>query len=429
MEEVNKTVRRIGALRWDGIITNGLLSILAKVVIDFFIFTVSPSFGIYGIEAHGVFFSDAYWFSWFVYIGVLVCYLSYMRGQVDSFDCALIFLFFANFIPLLSLFWIEEGSSSFVLFSALFWAMLFITFAWLPRFSTHRIAEDNVTVEKIFQTAYCILICLLGFLLVTNFSLSAGVGFDSVYERRSIFSSWLGGGLKPYLYSWSVYVFSMYLMFVSRHWIFKCIGICYILVFYIVAGDKVYLFLPLLVLMIKLVPKLGGKPVLYLFFIVLSVLGVLSFILGDIWVPSLVHRLFAMPPDIALNYVEFFEYENLHYSYSFLSGVSGYPYAELPATLIGYVYYTDGDNATVNFLADAYLNMGWFAICPLLLFFAFLRATLRDSRYLILLVPIFIQAIDTPLPTILLTGGGGLIIITCYLLNARLVTGHVSRYE
>ncbi|WP_330115222.1 hypothetical protein SA496_07455 [Pseudomonas sp. JS3066] len=417
--EVNAVRGLSLGLRSDGLLAIALLSVIAKTCVDYFLFAVSPVFGIYGVEVKGSFFSDIYWLSWVSYIFVMPAYFLFISGRGDIFDFALSFLFFSIFLPLLSLFWIEQGDLSYLSFCSIFWFLLFLALALLPVTRTV-VRNDNVAsrVEGFLDWFFLAVVVLLGGSLLLNFSIFSGFGFDSVYERRKAFTAWLGGGLSSYLYAWSVYVFGVYLVFVSRRKLFKLVGLLYVLIFYAVAGDKVYLFLLALVFFLRMTPLLGGASLLLCGFIFLSLSGVgFFYLLGDIWVPTIVQRFLALPVDISFNYVEYFKSEPLLYAYSFLSSLFDYSYSDLPAKLIGAEYYVVGDNATVNFLADAYVNLGWVAIAPLLFFFVSLRAILRSSKYLVLIVPVFTQALDTPLPTLLLTGGGGLMIIICYMLS------------
>lgn len=403
----------------NGALSLVLLSLITKVCIDYFVFTVSPIFGIYGVEVKGDFFSGEYWLSWSLYFLVMLPFLWFISGRRDIFDYSLSFLFVSIFFPMLSFFWIAKGDLVYLLFCSVFWFSLFLMLALIPagyrNFLSH---NKGSSVEHWLGWVYLVVIVFLGVLLLINFGFSSGIGFDTVYERRNIFGEWRGGGVSAYAYTWSVYVFSIYLIFVSRRWLFKLVGIFYVFLFYAVAGDKVYLFLVGLVFFLSVVSLRGGAALLFFALIALSVSGALFFfVMGDVWVPAVVNRFLVLPIDISFNYVEYFQGGGLFYAYSFLSPFSEYQYSSLPAQLIGAQYYMDGDNANVNFLADAYVNFGWFAIVPLLLFFTVLRILLFDSRYLVLIVPLFIQAINMPLPTLLLTGGGGCMFVVAYILS------------
>jgi len=149
---------------------------------------------------------------------------------------------------------------------------------------------------------------------------------------------------------------------------------------------------------------------------VCTFVSLLFFWSGEIWLPSLVQRLLVLPADISFRYVDFFRY-HLLYSYSFLSVFFPYEYAELPGKLIGAAFYSAGDNATAGFLVDVFINVGWFGLLPLVLFFTFLRNALPPAKSSIIIVPFLAQLLDTPLPTALLTGGGGLMIAVAFLIS------------
>ena len=397
-----------------------VLSMIAKLCVDYFVFSVSHIFGVYGVEAKGYFFSTEYWVAWISYLLVLSSYLLYMARQGDIFDCSLSFLFFSIFIPVGTLYWVEQGDFLYLMFCSVFWFLLFFVL-YISVLRRHSVLSffENKKIELVVGVLYFLVLALLGGGLLRNFDISAGLGFDSVYERRRSFAGWLeDGGIWVYLYAWSVYVFAVYLIFVSSAKFLKFVGALYVVALYAVAGDKVYLFLLVLICFLIFSSKKGRSTMILCAFIFLTLLGVCSFqLFGNVWISAIVHRFLILPADVSFNYIDYFNDGLLLYGYSFLSSFVGYNYSELPAKLIGSFYYTDGDNANVNFLADAYVNLGWFSIAPLLLFFVVLRMTFRDTKYLVLLIPVFVQAINSPLPTLLLTGGGGLMIVGCYALS------------
>jgi hypothetical protein len=401
-----------------------LCSVFAKACIDYFSFNISPIFGVYGVQPTGEPFSDLYWASWGIFFAVFSFFLLYIKRRKDIFDYGVCFLFFSLFIPLLSMLWIENAALSFVAFCALFWSLLFVALSLVPRVLPP--LERETVFELRLGYLYLLIIFVLMGMLIANFGVSWDLSFESVYDRRKVFAAWLDGSVIAYLYAWSVYVFASYLIFISRNSILKLAGLLYIFLFYLVAGDKIYLFLVLVIFAIKVMIYKGGATLLLCLFILLSLAGTLFWLVGnEIWIPTIVQRFLIMPSDISLNYIDYFGKENLLYGYGFLSSVFDYGYTDMPSKVIGAEYYTAGDNATVNFLADAYVNFGWASMAPLLLFFMSLRLLLPSSRYLVLLVPIFVQAVDTPLPTILLTGGGGVIIVTAFVLTHLVPRGGI----
>lgn len=400
-----------------------VLSVFFKVGVDYFAFMVSPLFGIYGVQPRGTFFSELYWISCALYLPVMCVFFAFMtRANRDILDYAIAFLFLSTYVPTLSLYWIELGNISYVMFCTVFWLVLFFTLTLL---STHVPVSgeggSNLLMEKYLGKFYLFLIIALGILLVASFGVPSDLGFDSVYTRRKAFSEWLGSGYLAYLYSWSVYVFAIFLVFINERRVIQLIGVSYVVLFYAIAGDKVYLFLLTLAFFLKFLSQRGRPTFLLLAFMGIVVIGFAgTYFLDNIWMPAIVQRFLILPAQISYHYVDYFGNDLLLYSYSFLSSFSTYKWPDNPAQLIGNMFYTVGDNANVNFLVDAFVNLGWFALLPLLLFFTALRLVLRSTKYLILLVPLFAQAANIPLPTLLLTSGGGLMIITCYLLGEYL---------
>lgn len=154
-------------------------------------------------------------------------------------------------------------------------------------------------------------------------------------------------------------------------------------------------------------------------------LSIIVFDWGDVWVPTVAQRLLIMPADISFRYIGYFK-DPLLYSYSFMSSFFTYRFDELPGLLIGRLFYNAGDNATAAFTSDMFVNLGWWGLPPLVLFFLILRLTLAPGVHLVLLLPFFIQLIDTPLPTALLTGGGGLMILGALLIARRQQAGEAG---
>ncbi|MFC4863906.1 hypothetical protein ACS8MQ_22505 [Pseudomonas sp. MAHUQ-62] len=406
------------SVRHDGALALVILSALAKICIDYFMFFISPEFGVYGVVVSGSFYSFEYWRSWVLFFVVTSLQIIYIRGRGDIFDCALSFIFYAIFFPVLSYSWVSSGNSDYLYFCALFWFSLFFILTFLPVGERGRHVGEASRMEGGLSWTYLFLVCLLGVLMLMKFGLALDLGFDSVYERRKAFGDWRGGGPIAYLYSWSVYVFAAFLIFVSRPVVFRAAGFVYLVYFFGVAGDKVYLFLLGVVFFLRFSSLRGGVALILCFLIALNAFGVMMYsILGDVWAAAVVNRFLVLPVDISFKYVSFFGNDLLLYSYSFLSSFFDYSFSDLPAFLIGSQFYVVGDNANVNFLTDAYVNFGWLSVLPLLLFFLLLRVLLSDTRYLVIIVPLLVQALNTPLPTLLLTGGGGVMVISCYILN------------
>lgn len=407
-----------------------VVSFLAKIVVDHFAYAVSPIFGVYGVLVEGEYFSFHYLYSWVLYCLVLILPIFYMIPRRDVLDYSIFFVFYSFVIPLLACSWIlPEVDYGFLHFSLVFWFLLYFLLVFLGSRGCEvgvLCARSGLSI-RLFSRMYIACLFFLASVMYLRFGIPADFGFDSVYERRKSFVEWRGGGLWVYLFNWSVYVFATYLVFISHSRMAKILGITYLLFFFGVAGDKVYLFLFLSIFFLVTVVRMQSVLLVPLLFVSLGGVGVGSYYYSESpWLPAIVNRFLLLPMDISYHYTAFFKGEYLVYSYSFLSAFFAYPYSQLPASLIGDHFYNAGDNANVNFLADAYINIGWFSLPVLLVFFASLRRCFSNARFLILLVPFLTQLLNAPLPTSILTGGGWLAIFTCALLNMRWQQGSIK---
>ncbi|WP_147309725.1 hypothetical protein [Cupriavidus taiwanensis] len=393
------------------------LLVLTKAALDYFAFHVSGVYGIYGIDVRGDWFTSRYFLSWLVSLAVFISALPYLSICRDEIDFAVVFLVVATFLPSASVFWAAEGDGEFFAFGAVFWVaclLLLYLVSWVAPWAEG--LDPKLPVSRMqapLSALYAVVLALLLVNLLRSYSIGLDFGFDTVYQRRKEFVAWLSGGW-TYLYAWAVYVFAAYLVFVSRSKPLKLFGLGYTLVFFLAAGDKVYLFLIALMAVFRVLRHYGrAVPLLLSGF---AVLFALAAMLDSLWLGFIVNRFVILPLDIAYRYASHFAGEHLMYGYSFLSGFFPYRYDGAPSQIIGDIYYKRGDGANVNFLADAYVNLGWLALPALLTFFIGLRVVFRNSRYLVLLCPLLVQLMNAPLPTVLLTGGGILMIVGCLLL-------------
>jgi hypothetical protein len=324
-------------------------------------------------------------------------------------------LFLASYIPISSAWWIIDGSDQFFAFASIFWFFVYTTLSAMRWKRPQKGASEGEFVGWV-AIVFAGVLVFLGILLVARFGLPTDVGFDTVYQRRSEYAKWLPGGLLAYLFSWSVFVFCAYLFVIPRYYYFKVIAVLYLYIAYAASGNKIYMFLIPVLVLVNLVVSRRLTSILSPLFAAGTIVSILFYWGGETWVPTLTQRLLVLPADIAFRYMDFFK-QPLSYSYSFLSNFFSYEYTELPGNLIGTAYYTPGDNATAGFLVDAFINVGWFGLLPLIIFFVLLRNLLPPARDAIIVVPFLAQLQDTPLPTSLLTGGGGIMIAVAFLMS------------
>jgi len=379
-----------------------VFSVLAKVSIDYFMFSVSPNFGSYGVDLNGTFFSAEYWISWFVFVFSAIPLILYSASERNPFDAAVVLVYFATLLPTASLYWIRGAGLEYLLYCVAFWTGLAILLVAMPKWGQKPAEVPPLSLPRdtlAWVFAFILFWMFLFFLSLVPGALEYGLGFDTVYERRKIFGVALGGGVLVYLVSWSAYVLVVYLIFAGRNIYFRFFALFYIVLLFFVSGDKIYLFFLLMVAFIGVVSRSGRVWLIPAGIGLASFLGSVLYRVGDVWVASIVHRLIVMNADIAFKSAEFFQDSPQYYSYSFMSPFIPYNYSDIPSRLIGSAFFVGGDNATAGFLADAYVNLGLLGLFPLLAFFVGLRLLLINSGGLLLIVPLFVQIIDTPLPT------------------------------
>jgi hypothetical protein len=393
-----------------------LLSCLFKVLVDFFLIEISIDFGLYGLNKAEDYFYFKYFLSW-VFCLPLFLIISFFYSKVSEiFDLSLIFLFYINFVPLASIFWIQSESLDFLIYAYLFWIILFIAL-FLCRNFDPRCGEVYLKSKRkliIIEYVIILIVVFLALYAYVNLTYIPSFNLETVYARRFVFYNWLNSNFLNYLYTWSTYVLAIYLVFLTRTNLSKAVGFLYIIFIFSISGDKIYLFLVFYILILKLIFKTKKTIYVPLLLSIIILLAIIFYYSGEIWVPSLVHRYISLPSDISYKMASVFESDLLMYAYSFLSPFFEYKNADVPSKIIGDLYYNIGDNATASFLVDMYINIGYIGIllsCSALILFRFLAV---GNSHSILIVPFIFQLIDTPMPTAFLTGGGFLSLLIIY---------------
>ncbi|MFD9899654.1 hypothetical protein [Mesorhizobium sp. NPDC059025] len=391
------------------------LVLLYRLACDWFAWQTSRQFGQYGIATVGSPFSSKYFLSIAVLSVTAAIYSAFLNRRLDVFDVGLAFLFLTSYVPVTVAWWITAGSDSYFGFVTLFWVSI-LSLSIGVRWKSPSLPLLGGGYTKIFSIIYSAIIIYLGILLYLRFGAPVLTDFGSAYTLRAAFNEWLPKGLLTYLFSWSVYVFAIYLLIISKEILFKLIALIFIMMIFSASGNKVYILMLPILLFLHLISVYGFAWLMAPTMAVGVVLAKIIFDLGEVWIPTFVQRFLIMPADIAFRYAEYFR-EPLLYSYSFLSPFFTYRYDDLPGKLIGKAFYVSGDNATAGFAVDMFTNLGWIGLPILVVFFVALRRVLTPGAHLVLLLPFVIQLIDTPLPTALLTGGGGLMIAGAFLIS------------
>lgn len=282
------------------------LVFLFRLSCDVFGWTTSPLFGQYGIAVAGDPFSAKYFASLGALLLAASVYSVYLNRRLDAFDVGLGFLFLISYVPTTTAWWITEGSDAYFWFTTAFWiAVLVLNTAARRRLPIW--SGQSRGAVNLLSVAYSGVLLFLGLLLYQRFGFPISLGFDTAYFRRAAFNEWLPKGILVYLFSWSVYVFCAYLLFVPKSWIYKFAAIIFILLFFAVSGNKVYALIIPVFIFIWIVTLYNMSWIMAPVMAAGLAFSTIVFSLGDVWVSTVAQRLLIMPADISFRYVGYFK--------------------------------------------------------------------------------------------------------------------------
>ncbi len=361
--------------------------------------------------------------------------LNYVK-LVEALSLTLIFYFFLNdsikrpsdffvvlnfliiLIPMSCLYWTQDLSREFI-YMAFFGSLLILCIA---RFFKSPKVEFGILSEELFVFAL-LLVVLFGLILVlqlvgiSNFNLD----FSQVYALRDeaeekllvlgVFGSTLANILVPLL---------LVLCIKNNKYFLIIITIIISILLFGLTTHKGSIFFPIAIITFLGISKYLYKThYIYLFFLLLLLVFLISFLLGGIylWVSSLLFRRAIMIPAILnFEYYNFFsEHDFSFWSHnSFTFELLNYPYNFSPQEIIGKEFSgTYEMYANTGWIGAGYMQAGFFgiAIYAILigLIFSFVDSLTHklNKSFIIalLIVPFYILLTSSDLPTALLSHG------------------------
>ncbi|MBC6300412.1 hypothetical protein [Listeria booriae] len=289
--------------------------------------------------------------------------------------------------------------------------------------------------KTIVQWMYVILTTsfFLYIVKVSGIHLKPPTDSEDIYAARLSFrqhtSPVVGYGMQ-----WLAKIFNPILVvygLVNKKWMFILLGFAMQYLLFTTNGLKSTLMSTALLILVAVALRKKGRYFSILFVGGLSCLLCLSvgydYMTSSYEMTSLLSRRMIFTPGLLMNYyVDFFSHhEQMHLSYSILSGIFTNPYATTPPFIIGEVYFNRPDMAAnANFFADGFANFGYSGIAIYIAVAAIImwiynslaEGAIKLFAMLLLVMPVW-SLTDTSLTTVFLTHGLLLAIISLYFIK------------
>lgn len=284
-------------------------------------------------------------------------------------------------------------------------ALLLLTyFPHLPIYVSSRL---SLSAQSFWKLAMGLLACCTVLLLLEY---RAGLGrllslssYQDIYRLRFSFreQGHAVSALAPYLLLWSSKVLIPLLFAWSvmrRHWLLALSAVVLQVLMFSISGHKSFLLSLVLVGgVLWLWPRrYSGVLLLYAILGMVLLSGLLFYWLdSSLLVNAVTRRMLMVPGMLSGFYFEYFHNHGLAlYAQNFLSGWTDSVYTRPPAFEIGYRYFgREETSSNAHFWADAFANMGYFAVIVVTLIMAVLLTlinALARSRDHMLVLALFI---------------------------------------
>ena len=338
---------------------------------------------------------------------LLLVVLIVMPKSHRNFSGVLIWLVvMLSFIPLLTIYGLENESRVFTYAVTLFWLFLFLLVRHFPEMKVGSFKKDHKLILALFLllNGYALLMIQHYFGIRFFFNLAR------VYETRGAYSA-AGIPFAGYLFNWLGYIINpfFFILFLTRKKFFDTFIVLMIqLILFSATGYKTFLFAPVFVFALAAVFK-SKRPLVNITVFINAVIlaGMASYyLLGDIWISSLfIRRSLLDQGKISYYYYDYFSKNDFTYlSHSVLRSFLDYPYTLSPARLIGEEYSRyAGAYMNTGIVGDGFMNFGFsglFLWC--ILFFILLKVIDSFSRG----KNIFLLAALFGMPAIVMTNSG-----------------------
>jgi len=300
---------------------------------------------------------------------LLVIVISTILVQFDKYDKpskVVIYILFINlYLPLSSLYWLQDNSRPFYLLISISIISLCLFLMKVKVIRIQSLREgNNIT----FLLLIGITIIVYGYLLITGGIQRVNFNLMDVYGVREDYSL-ISNRLFGYLVPWQANIINLFFLIYgiikrSKNIIF--VSVFLQLFLFSMTNFKSFLFSPLVVLGIYMIFKKGLKNNLLLTITIIlslfsSLLLIFSKITGDIILLSIfLRRLFFVPAKLHFQYFDFMEnMEKYKLSHSILSGFVTNPYGIGPVELVSNNLFENGGNPNVGVFGDSFVNFGF----------------------------------------------------------------------
>ena len=304
---------------------------------------------------------------------LVVTALSFLLAKLDDYNkpskVVLYILFINLYLPISSLYWLQDNSRVFYLVISFSILILYILIVKVRRINI-------ITPKEGGNLALFILIgitiIVYGYLIVTGGLQRINLNLLNVYETRDAYSE-STIPLLGYLLPWQANIINLFLLIyglIKNKKGFVLFVLFLQILLFAMTNFKSFLFAPLVVLALYIVSKKDLKNILLL--LIASTLSLLMFfmillykITGNITLLSIfLRRLFFVPADLHYLYYDFFmQMEKYKLSHSIFDTILENPYGITPVALVARDVYKSDFAPNVGIFGDAYLNFGLIGIC------------------------------------------------------------------
>lgn len=292
---------------------------------------------------------------------IVVCFLPCKFKKISDLLLHIHFLF--PVLPMLVLYGVSDQPSIYFYASVIAFLLLI--------FFTKIIRLTPIYIVKISPLLLLQILVALSWLTVISIILFGGLRYlnfnlSKVYEVRSNAASLLPvmfGYITP-LITKSIIPFAVLLSILLKNRIYLLMSIATSIMMFGLTAHKGPIFYPLTVLMIYYVlTKKNVIIVLLLSSLLLIIISLIDFMLGGVWVGSLIlRRIYLLPALLNFVYYDFFS-SNLFTLWSqskITFGLINYPYPLDTSHLIGRNYYdSDLMGANTGWIGSGYMNAGF----------------------------------------------------------------------
>lgn len=301
-------------------------------------------------------------------------------------------------------------------------------------------SSQLVSLSRLDRTLGAITIAIILLIVATHHEHMRFVSFEDVYDLRADATAVPQNALMGYLSSWLSYCFISYFFargLTTRRMMHVVLGLLGCLVLYMTTGAKAsLLLLPMTAGVLLLWQRGGGFIDRTMLAVIATILGLTLLLPNDgasMWIKSIVLvRVIGTTGWTASRYLEYFDAHDYTY-YTHIGPVGaifgGYPYGEYSlGQIIGIEY---SGNPEANFNASFWASDGFAAlgipgilvatIAVMATLYAINRLTsIFPSRFTVAWITGFLVAmLNVPFTTAILSGGGGIILFTAWLISRR----------